>query len=590
MKTTRLLIILLSFFAYHSINAQVLRKCDDVIYPACPGSDDNGLGVLISHNTFKKTSACDTAYIIQPPLFGTIEYVGSGGNVGTDSLYNYTTNTNCEALDSFLVTEIFPDSLNNCDTVDVWHILHPMFECETPPDLFCCIPNNGNPFVFEEEDLLVNDTVFIEANYPAFTPLEVFVGGIVMFPANGTLLPGPNDEALYTPNQGFIGIDSIVYDVMYYLGNGPEIVTICDEQTAYLVVEDCVQTVTDELTVALGDTVYFNPLANDFIEPDIEHPCIDTLDCQNPLPTIDSSSFTLLTPGIELDTLGNGEVCFSSPVEGCFSYEYEVCSTVGICATDTITVKVTADSACENTNGDFEDFTGTWNGTNAWINNNLTNWFASHGTPTYSSDPILITGRGMWMWSYNNIGEGVYTEYNFVVGNSYTLTYDLYKFDDANPASTFRTELTNTLTPGTHPNGGSSIPSPTGLQLVSNQTWTTNGAWETITETFTANSSYSQAWFYPRLTGSPTPNQAAVLIDNVCITDNGTTCDPVIDLGTATLLSGTVHAQDQVITSGTVSAGTNVSLKAGDCIRLDAGFQSDANADLQLIIEDCTPQ
>jgi len=64
-------------------------------------------------------------------------------------------------------------------------------------------------------------------------------------------------------------------------------------------------------------------------------------------------------------------------------------------------------------------------------------------------------------------------------------------------------------------------------------------------------------------------------------------CPPVIDLGTALLSTGTNHAQNEVISSGTVPAGTDVSLKAGDCVRLNSGFSSAANADLELIIEDC---
>jgi len=64
-------------------------------------------------------------------------------------------------------------------------------------------------------------------------------------------------------------------------------------------------------------------------------------------------------------------------------------------------------------------------------------------------------------------------------------------------------------------------------------------------------------------------------------------CDPVIDLGDLTLPTSVIHAQNEVISSGTVPQGTDVSLKAGDCIRLESGFSSDANADLEIIIEDC---
>ncbi len=67
------------------------------------------------------------------------------------------------------------------------------------------------------------------------------------------------------------------------------------------------------------------------------------------------------------------------------------------------------------------------------------------------------------------------------------------------------------------------------------------------------------------------------------------TCDPIIDLGTASLSTGTVHAQNEVISAGTIPASTNVSLKAGQCIQLDNGFNADANADTEIIIENCVP-
>jgi len=66
-------------------------------------------------------------------------------------------------------------------------------------------------------------------------------------------------------------------------------------------------------------------------------------------------------------------------------------------------------------------------------------------------------------------------------------------------------------------------------------------------------------------------------------------CPPVIDLGTLTLPTGTIHAYEEVISSGTVLPGTDVSLKAGDIIRLENGFNSDANANLEILIEACEP-
>jgi len=119
MRTTRIVIILLGIFAHLPLNAQYSLKCDPVIYPICPGSDDGNASGNLLNNAFKSALICDTAYVIQDAVFGTVEYVGSGGNVGEDSLYNYTTNTNCEPIDSFLAVECCADSTGSivCDTV-----------------------------------------------------------------------------------------------------------------------------------------------------------------------------------------------------------------------------------------------------------------------------------------------------------------------------------------------------------------------------------------------------------------------------------------------------------------------------------------
>jgi len=66
-------------------------------------------------------------------------------------------------------------------------------------------------------------------------------------------------------------------------------------------------------------------------------------------------------------------------------------------------------------------------------------------------------------------------------------------------------------------------------------------------------------------------------------------CDPIIDLDSETLSSGTIHAQNELISAGTIPAQTNVSLKAGQIIKLENGFNADANANTEIIIEDCVP-
>ncbi len=175
---------------------------------------------------------------------------------------------------------------------------------------------------------------------------------------------------------------------------------------------------------------------------------------------------------------------------------------------------------CLNVNGSIDQYTAPPNGTNGWINNNLTNWKVSHGTPTYNSSL-----GNLWMWSYGNFlgtiaqGEGVYTDYNFIAGTTYSICYDILLSPTSNPNSTFRSAITSGLFPLVIASGTIPAIAPNLQQQVSNLTWTTSGTWAAITETIVANNNYSQLWFYPYLVqnvNSPAL-QAACTIDNVCI-------------------------------------------------------------------------
>lgn len=178
---------------------------------------------------------------------------------------------------------------------------------------------------------------------------------------------------------------------------------------------------------------------------------------------------------------------------------------------------VNASAQCLNVNGDFESYSGTVttspNSTaNAWINNDLNNWYVSHGSPTTGTSPSI----NMWMWSYNGTGEGVYTEYNFIAGQTYELSYRLWRDGTSNPDSEFRVQLSNGLSP--YYSTSSAYPSVAGNQSLATQPWVATGTWVTVTETFTATSNYSQLWMHPFLAGRPNPWQAACRIDDVCVT------------------------------------------------------------------------
>lgn len=172
-----------------------------------------------------------------------------------------------------------------------------------------------------------------------------------------------------------------------------------------------------------------------------------------------------------------------------------------------------ASAQCLNINGDMETFATTPVAGNVWINDNLTNWSVSHGTPSINTTPDMQ----MWMWSYNGFGEGIFTDYSFTAGQTYQITYDLWRDDTSNPDSEFKVELTNGLTPWY---GGNFTPLPTPTsQPLTTQPWVSTGVWVTITETFVPGAAYSQIWLYPDLAGAPTPWQAACIVDNICITE-----------------------------------------------------------------------
>ena len=174
---------------------------------------------------------------------------------------------------------------------------------------------------------------------------------------------------------------------------------------------------------------------------------------------------------------------------------------------------VSAQTVCygpdEAVNGDFQSYTGTVTSNNTWINNNVDNWTVSHGTPSTSGNLAI------WMWSYSGAGEGVFMGHNFVADQTYRLTYEISMSADANPTSTFLVDLTNGLTAS----NSTTYPSPASQLSVSNQSWAVGGGFATVTEVFTVptGQNFSQLWFRPFLAGSPSPNQAAVSLDNIVI-------------------------------------------------------------------------
>lgn len=181
---------------------------------------------------------------------------------------------------------------------------------------------------------------------------------------------------------------------------------------------------------------------------------------------------------------------------------------------------------CENDNGDIESYQNTLpSSTNTdhsnFINNYVDNWYVGYGTPdiyTSSTAPWSMGGTGnlFYMQSYNsNQPESVFTNYQFIAGKTYDLTFSLWRNTDANTTATFEVLLANGLVA----NSGGSYQVPTTSQVVSSLPWShlSKGSWITVTKTFVATANFDQLFFYPE--SVPSDIYARAAIDNVCISE-----------------------------------------------------------------------
>ena len=190
---------------------------------------------------------------------------------------------------------------------------------------------------------------------------------------------------------------------------------------------------------------------------------------------------------------------------------------------------------CNNVNGDIETYTADpsedWFMSTSfteylifpgsdWINSYIPNWFASHGTPNPmfnedTDDTYLFTfSEGT---NIANTGEGIYTEYNFISGNTYEITYSIYRTEIIGSTSFMNVKLATGLVPEAPFSASFDIPTPTSSQTVSELPWTTTGTWETITEVVTATDDFDQLWFYPFAEPGSFGNLITCWVDDVCI-------------------------------------------------------------------------
>lgn len=271
------------------------------------------------------------------------------------------------------------------------------------------------------------------------------------------------------------------------------------------------------------------------------------------------------------------------------------------------------------TNQSFESFCGStiWLTPSAGIscetvvNNCVTGWYRSHGTPQLWSNPItpglnLPAGNTpagnnfMAMWSVKDyygahFGEGIFTYKNFTSGKNYRVC--VWVNNNINDGDIV-IRLAKNLAQQSNTNGncGDNIPSTANTQIVFQQQLAWSSAWTKITFDFVANDDYSQFWVYPL---GPAGGAAAWLfIDDINVYE---ICNPPIVFNMTTNTSSgvipagyysrkyTIDAGSSAavgsVSSGTVTTSTSsdVIFEGGSVIRLLPNFRATATANSKFV-------
>lgn len=149
------------------------------------------------------------------------------------------------------------------------------------------------------------------------------------------------------------------------------------------------------------------------------------------------------------------------------------------------------------------------------------NWQASHGTPTVNTNSI-------WMWSANQIGEGINLAANFKKGNEYCIESLMnlsWVSNSPAPGGSFaNVDLTNGPIIGTFNSFGTAIPSLTSpnQQLLQQPYYgLTNPYNQNYIMSFIASDNFSNIWFHP---SSPF-SQVNMQISRLRICEENDPCD-----------------------------------------------------------------
>lgn len=246
---------------------------------------------------------------------------GSAGQNGTltfnsDGTFTYEPNANANGIVSFRYEVCDPGGL-----------------CADNVVLIFMTAVNDAPVATDDNESTLPDAILVANVIANDNDANDAAGGldpgsltVLTAAQNGTAVANANGTITYTPDNGFVGSDTVEY-VICDLGDAPP--SLCD--TALLIIN-----VNTDQPVAVDD---FFSIDEDVIS------ALDILDNDSTVNgALDPLTVTLLSPaalGIVVVN-GDGSLTYTpnANVSGVDDFNYQVCNTGGFCATGTVTVTI----------------------------------------------------------------------------------------------------------------------------------------------------------------------------------------------------------------------------------------------------------
>jgi len=288
----------------------------DVIDDVVTTPIDTPIDVAILDNDFGIPS--DGTLTLTEPSNGIIA-INDGGTPDdiSDDTVTYTPNDGFEGSDSIDYTVC--DSMDNCDTATITITVGEPVALDVIDDVVTTPIDTPIDVAILDNDFGIPSDGTLTLTEPS--------NGIIAINDGGTPYDISDDTVIYTPNDGFEGIDSIDYTVCDSMDN-------CDTATITITVgEPVALNVIDDVVTTQIDT----PIDVAILDNDFGIPSDGTLTLTEP-----SNGTIAINDGGTPDDISDDTVTYTpnDGFEGTDSIDYTVCDSMDNCDTATITITV----------------------------------------------------------------------------------------------------------------------------------------------------------------------------------------------------------------------------------------------------------